>query len=213
MPDRPTTVSSTESLAVAALSPAPQPLSAPPPTDAGLVAQIGQRHEPALGVLYDRHSPLLYILALEITQDAQVAEAVMADVFRAAWLDADNFGTAADSKAWLIRQTRHLALTTLRARHGRVQPERVAADAAHGTQIAHDAAPPVIAEVTREQVHHALANVPAIQRTAIELAYYAGCTCAEIAHRTGVPVGTVKTHLRLGIATLRTGLFPDPQLP
>ena len=65
----------------------------------------------------------------------------------------------------------------------------------------------VIDALDREQVQRALTDLPPVQRNVIELAYYAGFTCAEIAARTSVPIGTVKTRLRLGISKLRALLF------
>ena len=59
----------------------------------------------------------------------------------------------------------------------------------------------------RETVLAALASISAVQREAIELAYFSGLTQTEIAERIGVPLGTVKGRLRLGLAGLRAALL------
>jgi RNA polymerase sigma-70 factor (ECF subfamily) len=59
-----------------------------------------------------------------------------------------------------------------------------------------------------ESVHAALAELPPEQREAVELAYFRGLTHTEIARRLEIPMGTVKTRLRLAIGKLRTALAP-----
>jgi len=179
------------------------------PSDTLLIAQICQRQEEALGLLYDRYNRLLYMLALRITGDRSVAEEVIQDVFTAVWQSAGGFHTDGNVKAWLSGIARHRAIDTTRARNFRLQNDTVTLDGLHYLSSGYETEPQVIALLDREQIQHALSDLSFVQRNAIELAYYAGYTCAEIAARTGVPLGTVKTRLRLGVSKLRSLLFTD----
>ena len=187
-------------------------LQTPPNTvasDTLLIAQICQRYEHALGLLYDRYNQLLYTIALRMTGDRSVAEEVIQDVFNAVWQSADGFRTDGNVKLWLIGITRHRAIDTTRVRNFHAHNDAMALDELRYTSTAIEPETQVLALLDREQIQHALLDLPPVQRNAIELAYYAGCTCAEIAARTGVPLGTVKTRLRLGVAKLRLLLFTD----
>ncbi|MEO7910243.1 MAG: RNA polymerase sigma factor [Roseiflexaceae bacterium] len=188
-----------------------QPLPNHVPSDALVIEQICQRHEQALGLLYDRYSRLLYTIALRITGDRSIAEEVIQDVFNAVWQSARGFHSDGNVKAWLIGIARHRAIDATGTRHFRMQNAVVTLDEYHHVSAANETETQVIDVLDREQVQRALSDLPPLQRTAIELAYYAGCTGAEIAARTGVPIGTVKTRLRLGIARLRGLLFTNPR--
>lgn len=193
------------SVSVLVLQPTPNLVA----SDALLIEQICQRHEQALGLLYDRYSRLLYTIALRVTGDWSVAEEVIQDVFNAVWQSAGGFRSDGNVKAWLVGIARHRAIDATRARHFRVQNTVVTLNERHYVSAADVTEAQVIDLLEREQIQQALADLPSPQRNAIELAYYAGCTCTEIAARTGVPIGTVKTRLRLGIAKLRALLFTD----
>ena len=65
--------------------------------------------------------------------------------------------------------------------------------------------PDVAAELDRAEIAAAMATLSPAQREAIELAYWGGLTQQEIAERTGAPLGTVKSRVRLGLLALRAG--------
>ncbi len=161
----------------------------------------------ALADIYDRHARPVYSLALRILQDSADAEDVVQEVFTQAWRTVSTYDAARGAVgAWLLTMTRTRAIDRLRARHGR--QHRLVNESR--TSIAHD--PTALQDVqlvTAEEVtavRAALAALPALQRVAIELAYYEGLTHAEIAAQLEEPLGTVKTRIRAAMQKLRAAL-------
>ncbi len=166
--------------------------------------------EAALGALYDLWSAGLYPLILRVVGSAEDAEEVMEETFWQAWRQADRYdGSRGRVGAWLATLARSRALDRVRARRrvreeGWDEPPRPAAAEADADapDPLHDAA----AAEERGMVRGALLRLPAEQREALELAYYGGLSQTEIAQRTGQPLGTVKTRMRLAMQKLRDGL-------
>lgn len=171
--------------------------------DDDLVSLVAQRHEAALGAVYDRYGRLVYTVALRITGDRQTAEEVVQDVFQNVWQAAGTFqpGMAAFS-SWLLGITRHRAIDATRSKRerSRSREQELTFDMPVTTSAPDDV---VGMRLLRDDIRTALDELPNNQRQAIELAYYGGLTRAEIAERLGEPIGTIKTRLRLGLGKLR----------
>lgn len=179
--------------------------------DDELLLRIMQADEEALGALYDRYGRLIYSIALRITGERQSAEEVTQDVFHLVWERAATFRPAAGTVGgWMIGITRHRAIDETRSRRHTARSREVSTDEVFEGRLG-DAGLEQQA-VLRTDVYAALAELPQAQRHAIELAYYGGLTCNEIAASLGTPVGTVKTRLRLGLVKLRATLFPGAEL-
>jgi RNA polymerase sigma-70 factor (ECF subfamily) len=172
--------------------------------------RLWARDEQALAELIALTSPWLLGVAVSVLKDAEQAEEVVYDVYRTAW----DRVTPPDAESttlvpWLLRITRNRAIDRLRARRRRPDAvggrTRVALDAA--LELADDATAPTDPWVHR-RVKGALALLPPPQREAVTLAYFDGLTHSEIAERTGAPLGTVKTRVRLAMARLREVLAP-----
>lgn len=169
--------------------------------DGALLRRIAARDPRALRELYDRCAPVALAVAHRILRNSPEAEDVLQDAFVDAWRNADRYearrGTAV---AWLLTMVRSRALDRLRA--------RASSDRAHHALQAEegDPAPLPIESATQRQerdlIQGALAELPAEQRAALQLAYFEGLTQAEIAARTGEPLGTVKTRCRLALEKL-----------
>lgn len=164
--------------------------------------------------LYDRYAPLLLALAYRIMGERADAEDIVLEALARVWREADRFDPARGSlRAWLAVMVRSRALDAVRARR---RSERVATDAAGGnpegvagvSMDASDVPDPAEQDERRRRVLAALAELPAAQREAIELAYYGGLSQSEIAARLGAPLGTVKTRMRDGMLKLRVSLRP-----
>ena len=163
----------------------------------------------AVAELYDRHGATVYGLALRVLGQPDLAEEVVQDVFAQVWRDAGRYDAGRSTVAgWIVMLTRTRAIDRLRARRARpdlaagVDPvEAVPLPSADRTPETST----LVAEDTR-LVRGALARLPEQFRSLIELAYYEGLTHSEIAARTGIPLGTVKTRLRSAMGSLRSAL-------
>jgi RNA polymerase sigma-70 factor (ECF subfamily) len=180
-----------------------------PDGDAGLVRRMAAGDEAALGLLYDRWSPMLHSVALRIVGDPNDAEEVLEETFWQAWRQAGRFEeTRGGVSTWLSMILRSRALDRVRAR-GRLREERwdsVLEPAMAGEDTR--GAPDSHAELDemRRLVTAAVAQLPAEQRQTVELAYFRGMSQTEIAAALGQPLGTVKTRARLALQKLREAL-------
>lgn len=178
-----------------------------PRTDAELLAAIAASDPDALVALYDRYGRLAFGLAYRILGDAFLAEEVVQDAFMNVWRNAAKFDANRGAvRSWLLAIVHHRAVDRLREWRGKA-PE-VNLDDAALTLAAPDVWGALLDQLELESVQQALAALPEEQRLALELAYFQGLTHQEIAERTGWPLGTVKSRLRLGLAKLADLLAP-----
>jgi RNA polymerase sigma factor (sigma-70 family) len=181
----------------------PAPSDEPDPV---LLDRIAAGDLRALEVLYERYGKMAYSLALRITTETSAAEDVVQDAFLGAWRNAALYVAGRGSvKTWLLSIVHHRAIDAVRRRRPTSElPDRDDAPPIGGTVP--DVWPQVAANLDRSAVQAALGALPEVQRTAIELAYFGGLTQTEIATRTGAPLGTVKSRMRLGLLALRRTL-------
>lgn len=177
--------------------------------DRELVRAVARGSGDAVADLYDRYGATVYGLALRVLGQPDLAEEVVQDVFAQVWREASRYDASRSTVAgWVAMLARTRAIDRLRARRARpdvsaaVEADRAATLPASGRTPESST---ILAEDVR-QVRGALANLPDQIRSLIELAYYEGLTHMEIAERTGIPLGTVKTRLRTAMGTLRSAL-------
>src|SRR5882672_2218426 len=176
--------------------------AAPPPDDAedeALVVAMADGDRGALATLYERHASLLMGLALRIVREKREAEDLLHDVFLEAWRTAKDFDPKRGRvRTWLAIRMRSRALDLQKsARVSRNTGDAgldVMVDEAEGSSPDHG------------RVRSALAELGQDQRKVLELAYFEGLSCTEIAERVAIPVGTVKSRIAAGLDRLRTGL-------
>ncbi len=168
----------------------------------------------AFAVLYDRYADLVYSASLRVLGDTQLAEDTTQDVFVRLWRRPEAFiADRGRFMSWLMSVTRNRAVDELRSR-GRRRKREVAAGGAtdddRPLQVpANSDDDPLGAAQLHEQqtlVRKALADLPAEQKVALELAYFGGLTQQEISALLHEPLGTVKTRIRLGMQKLRRSL-------
>lgn len=159
----------------------------------------------ALEALYDRHHRLALGLAFRVLGDRESAEEVVQETFLSVWRQAGTYRTERGrAREWLLSIARHRAID--RARRALAPGQVAELDEAMVDQRIPEVWEQVDQQERRDRVVSALAELPAEQRAAIELAYFGGLTHQEIAARIGVPLGTVKGRMRLAMEKLRIGL-------
>lgn len=176
------------------------------PPDDELITAIAQGDHPALLALYDRHSRLGYGLAYRMLGESGAAEEAVQDAFLRVWRRAATFDPSRGSvRSWLMTIVHHCAIDLHRKRAS--GPTIVAGlDEIAEQTPAPDTWSEVSARLDQDRVRAAVAQLPQEQRRAIELAYFDGLTHREIAERDGLPLGTVKGRLRLGLQRLYSSL-------
>lgn len=181
--------------------------------EASLRRRLVARDEQALVELIELASPWLLGVTTSMLSDQDEAEEVVLEVFATAWERIGAMGGEHDALLpWLLRIARNRAIDRLRRRrrwrlklaraeaYGELPADRVRA------REVDEAAQP--GWHVHESVHAALERLPADQREVVRLAYFHGLTHSEIAGRLAIPMGTVKTRLRLAFDKLRVSLAP-----
>ncbi len=180
--------------------------------ESSLRDRIADRDEQALAELIGLTTPWLLGVAEAMLHDADDAEDVVMEVFRMVWTTVEP--TRDNDRGLmplLLRVTRQRAIDRLRqrSRGRRLVMALSPSPSGHDSVLAvepNEAAQP--GWHIHSQVHSALGALPAEQRTAIQLAYFEGRSQSEISTALGIPLGTVKTRLRLAFGRLRTALAP-----
>jgi RNA polymerase sigma factor (sigma-70 family) len=181
--------------------------------DRAVLALVTAGHLDALQELYDRYRTMAYSIALRITQDASLAEDVVQDAFLGVWRNAARYVEGRGSvKTWVLSIVHHRAVDAVRRRRPTTElPDRE--DVPPTALTLPDIWQDVAAGLDRAEIAAAMGTLSDVQREAIELAYWAGLTQQEIAERTGAPLGTVKSRVRLGLLSLRRALAGDDGPP
>jgi RNA polymerase sigma factor (sigma-70 family) len=165
-----------------------------------LDAAFADADESVLRQVYDRYGGLVHSVCRRLLP-LEDAEEVTQQVFLEAWHSRARFDPARGSLAgWLVAIARHRVVDRLRsrARHDVVRSGAVPERALAGSDVDRVA--------DRLLVADALATLRPVQRRAVELAFFAGCSHAEVAEALSLPLGTVKSHIRRGLEALRRQL-------
>jgi RNA polymerase sigma-70 factor, ECF subfamily len=177
-----------------------------PPTDKQLFQDLKAGQTSALNALYQRYAPIVYGLALQILKESQEAEDVTQDIFISLWKSDAYDPTRGSLGSYLTTLTRSRSIDKLRSRGRKLKfLER------WGQIMPLDTGPSSLMEQVSfrersERVREALSQIPENQRQALELVYFGGYSQVEIAQQYQVPLGTVKSWLRLGLVKLRQQL-------
>ena len=177
-------------------------VDSPEPTDEVLLARIRSREDGALDELYERYSGQAFALAYRMVSSREVAEEVTQDAFLSVWRQATTYDAGVGRvRPWLFSIVHHRAIDRLRRTKERQTTAQL--DEAWMKASSADVFRDVYQGVQHDQIRGALGQLPAEQRQAIDLAYFNGNTFVEISELTGVPIGTVKSRVRLGLGKLK----------
>lgn len=178
-------------------------------SDEELLGRIVEGEGDALEALYDRHAGLVFSLARRITGDREAAEEVVQDTFLTVWRQAASYSPSRGRPySWLVRIARNRSIDELRRMDSRERRQRRSREVldAYTPDPALKAVEDAREAELRRLVSEALQDLPEPQREVVELSYFRGWSQVEISRRTGLPLGTVKTRMRLALSKLRNAL-------
>lgn len=178
--------------------------------DAALIAAIVQQDPVAFEQAYDRYAGRALGFAMRMIAERTVAEELVQEAFWRVWKRAASFDAERGNFAtWLLGIVHHLVIDELRRRRGQTP---VSGDELDSDMLSNlpSNAPETLTQVwenvQKEQIRAAMDQLPAAQRSVIELAYFQGFTHLEIAAQLQEPIGTIHTRARLGLLKLKTSL-------
>lgn len=168
-----------------------------------LLAEVATGDHVAFAALYDHMAPAAHGVAYRIVRNESLADEITQDAFLQVWSTGSTFDqTRGSARAWILTIVHRRAVDVVRheqSAHDRVRRVGIAAfeqpfDSVWATALQHE---------ERAQVWRALGTLSRPQQQAIDLAYYQGMTCGEVADRLDIPVGTVKSRIHDGVVRLR----------
>ena len=176
--------------------------------DEELMPLIGEKDPEAFGVFYDRHGGVAYSLAYRIVGEPGAAEDVTQEAFISIWRSGARFDrTRGSVRSWMLSIVRNRAIDVLRSSAGKapkltfdddsVLEQRPAEELTEEEAMRHE---------TASEIRGAINTLPGEQSKVIELAYFGGFSQSEIARMLGIPLGTVKGRMRLGMEKMRSEL-------
>ncbi len=182
--------------------------------DEDLMRYVRKGDAVAFEVLYDRHSGVAFSLAYRIVGARAQAEDVVQEAFLSIWRSGARYDRARGSvRTWVLGIVHNRAIDGLR--RATVHDKRRASD--DGIEERFESGDRTDVEVARREeagtVRAAMDVLPPEQSQVIELAYFGGFTHSEIAEMLGMPIGTVKGRMRLGLEKMRGALVAREVAP
>lgn len=174
--------------------------------DEELLGRIAAGDAAALGSLYDAYGRTVFAVVYRMIASPEAAEEVAQDVFHAVWRRAAGYQRDRGAvRTWLLAIARNAAIDWRRTRGKRVERD-IDLDAAATMRSDATVEDTVLLSLRAARVRDAVRSLPTEQRDVLALAFWGGLTQTEIADRTGTPLGTVKSRVRLGMEKLRERL-------
>nr|WP_290669033.1 sigma-70 family RNA polymerase sigma factor [Ardenticatena sp.] len=175
--------------------------------DTDLMHRVAHGDEAAFRHLYEKYLDAVYSMALKITRDPHMAEDIAQDVFLRLWQRAGQYRSQRGRVlTWLLSITRNHAID--RIRYDNRRP--VAEEELDLTRL--ETANRTIWQAFEDDVLRlSLDELPPEQRQCLELAFFYGLSHSDIAEMLNVPLGTVKSRIRLGLQKLRAIYLEEGQ--
>ncbi|MEP6668573.1 MAG: sigma-70 family RNA polymerase sigma factor [Chthoniobacter sp.] len=183
-------------------------------SDEELMKMIQARSADGLGLLNDRYALLIKSISMQILHNDADTEDLLQDVLLEIWNRAASYDSQKGKPlGWIVTLTRRRSIDRLRRRDTYVRvenrlTEELKAGAEHWSHVYEDMA----LHDMGKYLNRALAGLPKAQRNALKMAYHKQMTQREIAARTGIPLGTVKTRLELGLRKMAASLHGQEDL-
>jgi RNA polymerase sigma-70 factor (ECF subfamily) len=173
--------------------------------DEELMPLIGEKDPGAFEVFYDRHGGVAYSLAYRIVGERGAAEDVTQEAFISIWRSGARYDAARGSvRTWMLGIVRNRAIDFLRSKAGRAPKLDFDDDSILDQRPAEELTEAeALRRETAGELRGALGELPGEQSKVLELAYFGGFSQSEIARMLGVPLGTVKGRMRLGLEKIR----------
>ena len=172
-----------------------------------LIYQVAKGDEGALGELYDQSIKLVYSLALQIVSSKPEAEEVSLDVYKYVWKNASTYDPGRSNPAtWLVMLTRSRAIDKLRSSSNPIKLSKTFEEELSRSEISPEES--VMGLEQRKIVQDALSELSLKQRRVIELVYFYQFRQSEIANMLDIPIGSVKSTIRLAKEKLSRSLGP-----
>jgi RNA polymerase sigma-70 factor (ECF subfamily) len=166
-------------------------------SDSALLLLIEQRDEAAMARLFQRHSRVVYSVALRVLQEPTQAEDVLQEVFMQVWRKPISLDLGRGCLSSLLAVTaRNRSIDLLRRR------KQTQSTDGYDLPSSFNLASESEQRLLLDRVRTVAINLPEDQQTALRLAFFEGLTHTEIAARTGIPLGTIKTRIRSALQTL-----------
>ena len=188
-------------------------LSAPEPAPVGdetLMARIQEREPEALAALYDRYSGILKSLIMGVIHNDAEADDLLQEIYMEIWNQAAHYSAQKGKPlGWIVTLTRRRSIDRLRKKQAYARAEeRLQNETEQQPEawVHNSTEDDIEVSDTRRLILGILKNLPPAQREAIDMAFYHGMSQREIAAKTGIPLGTIKTRLELGLKKISEAL-------
>ena len=169
--------------------------------DEVLLERVRANDPKAMADIFDRYGSTVYSVALRILKDPGQAEDVMQEIFFQVWQNSNTFVQGRGSLgAWLAVVARNRAIDFLRRRKPADSVDEVIL--ASKTNLASE----IERNMMMERIRELLGKLPLEQQNSVELSFFEGLSHAEIAAKTGDPLGTVKTRIRSALISIRKAI-------
>jgi RNA polymerase sigma-70 factor (ECF subfamily) len=186
---------------------APRPPEVPQLVDEDLIVLVGRGHPAAFEVLYERHVRVAFSLAFRLMGDREGAEDLVQDAYLAVWRGSASYAPARGSvRNWLLAILHSRGVDRLRTGAAMSRRQEALKQVALRGPGHPDVADQGMGRALAGAVRRGLKELPDEQGTVLNLAYFGGFTHQEIAQMLELPLGTVKSRMRLGLQRLRRGL-------
>ena len=186
--------------------------------DYQLVTEIQRGNLEAFREFFRRRAPEAQAVCFRVLGDRQEAEDVVSEVFFELWSRRDRYdGSRGSPRSYLLMLARSRSIDRYRSQaRSALRPHSMAEELTEGDAgLAGNEAPgeKLMRSEEQQQALTALRELEPSQRQTLELAFYEGLSHAQIASRLDMPLGTVKSHIRRGLARLRQKLEQHPLRP